>query len=483
MPSNHDFALSFNGLRSLLFGAFALGVVTPALAASFDCKLAKTATERAVCSDWQLGTFDEVLAAKYREALEKSDGSARLKADQRTWLGLRNACEADAACLRKSYEARLAALKSDSLEFDDGATLLRCDGTAETATLTRVAKTDAKIHASPTIRVPKGADVHLEISSAKRYQECRFTSGRSIRIKVGEYELYPYGRCGADPGSFFSAWVDQKKLASRVDLRSSCGFGGLVKAELSSQALRTCHAYEEGRLDCSATPLAPSSPRDLEEYPLRPVKKGPVGSYVIEYAADKQLCQGMLSDPKNDPNGPYASIGLPGSAAYVEDSMQQPTGGPGTKVFISRFDMDNDGKTDSVVSFQFDSRARESTTFFAHRADLRDKEATDIDAEFLRKGSFAVYPHMWGNCSGGFNRVNEDDTGCTIPLQHFAQDGRPFAYDVGSLTLYPFLKGNKTYFLGMGPHYRSESVATVWQPQPKGKAKEVCIFRRLLENY
>jgi uncharacterized protein len=483
MPFNFDSSFSFGWLRSVLFGALALGVVTPVLAASFDCKLAKTATERAVCSDWRVSTFDEVLAAKYLEALDKAGDSARLRADQHTWLRLRNSCDADVACLGKAYESRLAALKTDRFEFDDGVTLLGCDGTAETATLRRVAQPDANTAHSPMARIPKGTVVYQELSPDKPYRECRFASGRSIRIKVGMYELYPYGRCGADPGSFFSAWVDQKKLASRVDLRSSCGFGGLVKAELSIQALKTCHASVEGELDCRSTPLTASDPRDLEEYPLRPIKKGSVGSYVIEYAADKTLCREMLSGRKDDPSFSSASIGLPSDAMYVEDAMQQPSGGPATKVFISRFDMDNDGKSDSVVSLQFDSRWRESTTFFAHRQDLADKEVADVTAEFLRKSSFAVYPHAWGNCSGGFNRNDWDDADCTLPLQHFAPGGRPFSYDIKALTLYPFLKGNKTYFLGMGRHYLSESVAAVWEPKQNGKAKEVCIFRRLLENY
>ncbi|OYU44864.1 MAG: hypothetical protein CFE44_10590, partial [Burkholderiales bacterium PBB4] len=195
------------------------------------------------------------------------------------------------------------------------------------------------------------------------------------------------------------------------------------------------------------------------------------------------LCKEMLVPSKDDPSGPYRFIAPPVTATYFDDGVQPPSGGPGTKIMTSRFDMDNDGELDSVVSLQFDSRARESSTFIAHRADLAEKEVSEIDAEFLRKGSLAVYPHMWGNCSGGFNRDYWDDQNCTIPLEHFAPRGRPFAFDVGSLTLYPFGIGKRTYFLGLGRHYLSESVATVWEPRPSGKAKEVCIFSRLVENY
>jgi uncharacterized protein len=470
--------LCFGRLWFVLFSVFTVFLVGNSSAASFNCKLSKTTTEKAVCVDWTLNAFDEVLAERYQKALQKAEDPVQVKVDQRKWLDLRNACDADSACLGKAYETRLAGLKSARLEFDDGTTRIRCDSKAETATLTSVAPTDPL----PST-VPEGAVSYLDVSPDKRYHECQFASGRSIRIKVGAYELYPYGRCGADPGSFFSAWVDQKKIASRVGLRDSCGFGGLVKAEISRHTLKTCHAYEDGELRCSSTPFTASNARDLEEYPMRPVKKGPIGSYVIEYAADRGLCKGMLFRSKDDPDGPYRNLSPPVTATYFDDGVQPPSGGPATKLLTSRFDMDNDGELDSVVSLQFDSRWRESSTFIALRADQAEKEVSEIGAEFLRKGSLAVYPHMWGNCSGGFNRDEWDDQNCTIPLEHFAPHGRPFAYDVNSLTLYPFSIGKRTYFLGLGRHYLSESVAAVWEPRPSGKAREVCIFRNLVENY
>jgi uncharacterized protein len=477
------FELELGGLCSVLFGVFALCFVTQSFAASFDCRHAKTATEKAVCSDWRLTTFDEVLATRYRQALQKVEDSVRVKADQRKWLDLRNACDPDSSCLGRAYETRLAELGFDYLDFDGDIPLMRCDGTAETVIITRVAQTNAKTDPSSATRVPKGTVSYLKVSPDKRYDECRFASGRSIRVKVGAYEPYPYGHCGADPGSFFSAWVDQKKMASRVGLRGNCGFEVLVKAEVSRDTLNTCYMSMDGKLDCSSKRFAISDQPDLEEYPLRPTNKGPIGGYVTEYAADSALCKGMLFGPTDDPKSPYWHIAPPMTATYFDDGVQQPSGGPTTKVLTSRFDMNNDGKPDSVVAFQFDSRQRESSTFFAHRANVSEKEVTDIDAEFLRNGSFAVYPHNWGNCSGGFNRDDWDDENCTIPLEHFAPRGRPFAYDIQSLTLYPFQNGKTTYFLGLGRHYLSESVAAVWEPRPSGNAREVCIFRRSVENY
>ncbi|AWK86892.1 lysozyme inhibitor LprI family protein [Azospirillum thermophilum] len=71
-----------------------------------------------MCADPALSSLDERLAATYREAIkafggtspEDSKAGAAVKADQRAWLAARNACAADAACLRTAYERRLAVL-------------------------------------------------------------------------------------------------------------------------------------------------------------------------------------------------------------------------------------------------------------------------------------------------------------------------------------------------------------------------------------
>ncbi len=72
-------------------------VVLPALllftapqiqAASFDCKLAKSPTEKAICSDSALSLMDEKLNIAFKAAREQWGGAAReyVLNDQRAWL-------------------------------------------------------------------------------------------------------------------------------------------------------------------------------------------------------------------------------------------------------------------------------------------------------------------------------------------------------------------------------------------------------------
>lgn len=79
--------------------------------ASFDCEKAARTSERLVCADAALGRLDHRLYRKYREALRFQASSAALRNSQRSWVARRDAC-GDAACVKRSYEARLAELQA-----------------------------------------------------------------------------------------------------------------------------------------------------------------------------------------------------------------------------------------------------------------------------------------------------------------------------------------------------------------------------------
>ncbi len=70
-----------------LLGA-ALAFAPGARAASFDCAKASSPMEKAICSDKELSTADEALAAAYRKALAPmpAETAAVFRADQRRWL-------------------------------------------------------------------------------------------------------------------------------------------------------------------------------------------------------------------------------------------------------------------------------------------------------------------------------------------------------------------------------------------------------------
>jgi uncharacterized protein YecT (DUF1311 family) len=87
-------------------------------AASFDCALAKSATEKAICSDASLARLDRQVAEEYarqmRDAYEEG-AKTKLKQAQRDFVAARDkACTTTApsvACLKGAYAARLTVLQ------------------------------------------------------------------------------------------------------------------------------------------------------------------------------------------------------------------------------------------------------------------------------------------------------------------------------------------------------------------------------------
>ncbi len=84
-------------------------------AVSFNCAKASTLTEKAICSDKELSTFDDQVYALYKAGLarETVDSAEQLRISQRAWLKTRNAC-LDVSCLQQTYRGRLAFLSAIS---------------------------------------------------------------------------------------------------------------------------------------------------------------------------------------------------------------------------------------------------------------------------------------------------------------------------------------------------------------------------------
>ena len=84
-----------------------------ASAASFDCNKASTAVEREICSNTQLSALDIKLSNLYRSMLNQSSEKELFRSTQRKWLGDRNKCATDTACLISSYTTRINQLSGN----------------------------------------------------------------------------------------------------------------------------------------------------------------------------------------------------------------------------------------------------------------------------------------------------------------------------------------------------------------------------------
>lgn len=92
-------------MLSLIIGVMSIGA---AQAASFDCVLAQSTSEKLICSNPDLSKLDEELAKQYKLRLKAVSSSAELKSEQRRWLKqLRAQCQ-DALCYIKAYNERMS---------------------------------------------------------------------------------------------------------------------------------------------------------------------------------------------------------------------------------------------------------------------------------------------------------------------------------------------------------------------------------------
>ena len=103
--------------RVLMFLLIVLFLPAAARAASFDCRKARTADERAVCATPLLSELDEIMALlhgrlrRYTQRFDNAMGlQGRLVGEARSFLKRRAACGGDAACIERAYRKRILEL-------------------------------------------------------------------------------------------------------------------------------------------------------------------------------------------------------------------------------------------------------------------------------------------------------------------------------------------------------------------------------------
>jgi len=99
-------------IPALTLTAVCAAFAMPAAAASFDCRKARTADEKAICADRALNDQDVRVDQLYgiTRHLVPMGGRGAIMDDQRAWLADRHACGANRVCLARSYDRRLAEL-------------------------------------------------------------------------------------------------------------------------------------------------------------------------------------------------------------------------------------------------------------------------------------------------------------------------------------------------------------------------------------
>jgi uncharacterized protein len=105
---------------TLIASAIAAAGALPAFAGNWgaiDCSKAKTADEKAICASSELVQLDAEMSTEYGllKGFLAMGGRGALMDEQKDWIAARHTCAADTACLRKTYNDRIAVLEK---QFD-----------------------------------------------------------------------------------------------------------------------------------------------------------------------------------------------------------------------------------------------------------------------------------------------------------------------------------------------------------------------------
>ncbi len=102
---------------SAMWLAFNLSFFKPADAADYlplNCRMASSAAERTICSDYGLGQSEARVATLYQmtTSLVAMGQRGTIQDDQRAFLQQRDSCGSNAECIRSIYAARDKQLES-----------------------------------------------------------------------------------------------------------------------------------------------------------------------------------------------------------------------------------------------------------------------------------------------------------------------------------------------------------------------------------
>lgn len=340
-------------------------------------------------------------------------------------------------------------------------------------------------------------------------QDCILASGRIIRAKMGLGPVYPYGMGGADPSKWLSVWVDKVQVLSHTNF--GCGDEGpcSLRIVVTTKGLEVCRRGESSELsqpdsskkpeeNCEFTPNEKlSTARDVLEFPSPNEKpRPPAGSLTTLFAKDKQFCSQfqLLSQPRGRPvDNIWPRVGLPDSAEAIEaDASSSYEYAGGYQQYT--FDINNDGKKDTVVGLHSRTHYRDGDIYFVYTGNTVPNPAVEkvgsTHSELAyAKSAARILPHYWSDYVGADEKQLAD------------KDNDDGAYTVKSVTapwwdsndkpifrfrywyLWPFRYKQSTYFLTWSQEGDKQHWYNVLRPEPKYQVTEMCVFQVVQVKY
>lgn len=373
----------------------------------------------------------------------------------------------------------------------------------ETTLIEGTGKNVGKVAATKTFRRGEKSNDVTFIVKPGEVAECVFPSGNRVRAKVGEGLARP-GMCGADSEVFASVWVNKRKIASRVWFAGHCreeNGNPDVSFKISGQtrSIQKCHTVrpsqpgtddtgtefkrEQPLSVCVDFPEISRFPQDELEYP-KPGKKLPAVGEIEVLSGSHKICKAVVRELKADF---YTFGNYPDQEAikllrptWVSASVDLPKELAGSSESI--FDFDNDGKLDRVFRRLYETNYMDGSVLLVQpgsSASVLSVSDTPMDKNsrfFPCQMSSTRYEI--GDCPA-FSQKG-DDAGFWMKGGS-NKDSIYFLARYSTITPFTFQGDN---FIGVSNKVEdTKDFVAVLKPMPLSTFKQMCLFRRVTENF
>jgi len=399
---------------------------TAGVGPSFDCGAAHSATDYAICTEGDLAQLDLILANAYRHAL----GAGRIAAaSQVEWLRRRDAeCRAPDKTQAPQQEGKFYKCLSDHMQqrveelqkaYGFAYGTATCNPQTEIVAIT--------FDIPPVPKLDSDAGYRAPFPQRLLSWRCDVTPRRSVTVRYGFWEPTP-SDCAAA-----SFWENGVKIATSLGL---CGYGfRLQSVTISPTGLEVCYFSDEpkpgrrcdetARRDLSTTKdpyfapgRAPGKPEPpLTLMPMRQLQGG-------DNPRCKLFADRLTADFKDD----FADLAKVDWHDVAFPNTEYPP-----EIAVAAFDIDNDGRPETVLRENYQSHATEGEryTIFPRDSWVSDLRVVNNDKEFYAAINAAVSSSDSAHPGNGYRLANPFPA--SVSLDHYSQkvltiDGRTIMF-------------------------------------------------------
>jgi len=340
-----------------------------------------------------------------------------------------------------------------------------------------------------------------------QFAECIFPSGTRVRTKVGEGRGSAYGECGADPEVFLSLWVNERKIVSKLwfaghcseDRNPSVSFN--ILGSDNTVSAQKCHTARQE--NANSTPESNNSKKDsteplsvcidfpdISKYSKDLLEYPPGGKQALK-VGDIELLSG--SDPVCNAVHDDLKVDFNAFAKYFDESKSNLPRPEWDETLVelakelrdceeSVFDFNNDKKLDRVFKCSSENSYMDGTVLLVQPG--RSSSELIVSASLIDDTSLYL-PFQMGEIRQNIQEYPpfSEKYSEAGPSMNVRGEKETVNFRGRYSTVSPFSFHDTNYVAISSITEDTEDYVAVFKPLPNGKFQNMCLIRRIPENF